>query len=61
MRKDNMPRRIFDCHKLLISFVFLSFLLLMTASVVFAHKVNIFAYVEGDTVYTEVISLMEQR
>jgi len=53
MRKDNMPRRIFDCHKLLISFVFLSLLLLMTASVVFAHKVNIFAYVEGDTVYTE--------
>jgi len=53
MRKDNMPRRIFDCHKLLISFVFLSLLLLMTASVVFAHKVNIFAYAEGDTVYTE--------
>jgi len=53
MRKDNMPRRIFDCYKLLISFVFLSLLLLMTASVVFAHKVNIFAYAEGDTVYTE--------
>ena len=53
MRKDNMPRRAFDCHKLLISFVFLSFLLLMTVSFVFAHKVNIFAYAEGDTVYTE--------
>jgi len=53
MRKDNLARRAFDCHKLLISFVFLSFLLLMTASFVFAHKVNIFAYVEGDTVYTE--------
>ncbi|GAH62210.1 unnamed protein product [marine sediment metagenome] len=53
MRKDNLSRRAFDCHKLLISFVFLSFLLLMTASFVFAHKVNIFAYAEGDTVYTE--------
>ncbi len=53
MRKDDLARRVFDCYKLLISFVFLSSLLLMTASVVFAHKVNIFAYVEGDTVYTE--------
>ena len=53
MRKDNLARRVFDCHKLLISFVSLSLLLLMTASVVFAHKVNIFAYTEGDTVYTE--------
>ena len=53
MRKDDLARRVFDCHKLLISFVFLSSLLLMTASVVFAHKVNIFAYMEGDTVYTE--------
>ena len=34
--------------------VFLSLLLLLfTASCTFAHKVNIFAYVEGDTVYTE--------
>jgi len=53
MRKDNLARRVFDCHKLLISFVFLSLVLPMTASVVFAHKVNIFAYIEGDTVYTE--------
>lgn len=53
MRKDDLARRVFDCHKLLIGFVFLSLLSLMTASVVFAHKVNIFAYMEGDTVYTE--------
>jgi len=53
LRKDNLARRAFNCYKLLISFVFLSLLLLMTASVVFAHKVNIFAYVEGNTVYTE--------
>ncbi len=53
MRKDNLARRVFNCRKLSIGFVFLSLLLLMTASVVFAHKVNIFAYVEGDTVYTE--------
>lgn len=53
MRKDDPARRVFDCYKLLISFVFLTLLLLMTSSVVFAHKVNIFAYMEGDTVYTE--------
>jgi len=53
MRKNNLARRVFDCHKLLISLAFLTLLLLMPASVVFAHKVNIFAYVEGDTIYTE--------
>lgn len=53
MRKDNSVKGSFDCHKLLISLAFLTLLLLMPASVVFAHKVNIFAYVEGDTVYTE--------
>jgi len=53
MRKNNLTRRVFNCHKLLISLAFLTLLLLMPASVVFAHKVNIFAYVEGDTVYTE--------
>ncbi len=53
MRKDDLARRVFDYHKLLIGSVFLSSLLLMMASVVFAHKVNIFAYMEGDTVYTE--------
>lgn len=37
----------------LVSFVFLTLLMLMTVSVVFAHKVNIFAYAEGDLVYTE--------
>ncbi len=53
MRKDNLVKGTFDCHKLLISLAFSTLLLLMPASVVFAHKVNIFAYVEGDTVYTE--------
>lgn len=53
MRKDDLPRRVFDYHKLLISLAFLALLLLIPASVVFAHKVNIFAYQEGDTVYTE--------
>ena len=53
MRKNNLARRVFNCHKFLISLAFLTLLLLMPASVVFAHKVNIFAYVEGDTVYTE--------
>ncbi len=53
MRKDNLAKGASNCYKVLIGFVFLSLLLLMAASVVFAHKVNIFAYVEGDTVYTE--------
>ena len=53
MRKNNLARRVFNCYKLLISLAFLTLLLLMPASVVFAHKVNIFAYAEGDTVYTE--------
>lgn len=53
MRKDDLPRRVFDYHKLLISLAFLALLLLIPASVVFAHKVNIFAYQEGDIVYTE--------
>ena len=53
MRKDNSFKGTFHCHRLLISLAFLTLLLLMPASVVFAHKVNIFAYVEGDTVYTE--------
>ena len=53
MKKDDLPRRVFNCYKLLISLVFLTLLFLIPASVVFAHKVNIFAYAEGDTVYTE--------
>lgn len=53
MRKDDLPRRVFDYHKLLISLAFLALLLLIPPSVVFAHKVNIFAYQEADTVYTE--------
>ncbi len=53
MRKDNSVKGTFHCHKLLITLAFLTLLLLMPASVVFAHKVNIFAYAEGDTVYTE--------
>ncbi len=53
MRKDNLAKRVFSYHKALISFVFLTLLVIMTGSASFAHKVNIFAYVEGDTVYTE--------
>ena len=53
MRRNNLARRVLDCHRLLISLAFLILLLSMPVSVVFAHKVNIFAYAEGDTVYTE--------
>jgi len=53
MRKNSLARRVFNCHKLLTSLVFSILLLLVPVSIVFAHKVNIFAYTEGDTVYTE--------
>ena len=53
MKKNNLAKRGFNYHKFLISFIFLTLLVLMAASVAFAHKVNIFAYAEGDTVYTE--------
>ncbi len=53
MRKDDLAKGAFNGYKALIGFVFLSFLVVMTGSVAFAHKVNIFAYVEGSMVYTE--------
>lgn len=46
-------RRAYNHHKAWISFVLLGLLVVLLTSNAFAHKVNIFAYVEGDTVYTE--------
>jgi nickel transport protein len=40
-------------HKHAISLILLNLILLAVPSLAFAHKVNIFAYVEGDMVYTE--------
>jgi len=51
--KGRVEREAFNCYKFLVSFVFSGLFLLTITSFVFAHKVNIFAYVEGDTVYTE--------
>jgi len=51
--KGRVERETFNCYKFLVSFVFSGLFLLTITSFVFAHKVNIFAYVEGDTVYTE--------
>ncbi len=48
-----MSKRELGGYKLVLKFVFLSLFLVMTTSVVLAHKVNIFGYVEGNTVYTE--------
>jgi len=53
MKGDRLERKILNRYKLLIGFVFLSLSLLVVTSCVFAHKVNIFAYVEGNIVYTE--------
>lgn len=51
MRKDDLTREPFNLHR--VSFIFLILLVIMASSDAFAHKVNIFAYVEGDMVYTE--------
>jgi nickel transport protein len=53
MKKYGLAKGVINSHKLLVSLLFLSFLVLITDSAVFAHKVNIFAYVEGNMVYTE--------
>lgn len=53
MKEDGLVREVFKWYKLLIGFIFLSLFLSTVSSCVFAHKVNIFAYVEGDTIYTE--------
>ena len=37
----------------LISLIFIGLVSLAVSSTALAHKVNIFAYVEGDTIYTE--------
>ena len=51
--KGRVERKAFNYYKFLVSFVFSGLFLLTITSFVFAHKVNIFAYVEGDTIYTE--------
>lgn len=51
MRKDDVTRDYFNLRRM--GLIFLSLLMVMASSNAFAHKVNIFAYVEGDTVYTE--------
>jgi nickel transport protein len=53
MRKNGLVKGVYGWHKLLVSFVFLPLLVATAGSICFAHKVHIFAYVEGDTVYTE--------
>ena len=54
MIKVNEAKGIFfRNYKALINFLLLSLLMIMIPSLAFAHKVNIFAYVEGDAVYTE--------
>ncbi len=46
-------RGIFHYYRLIVSCVLLCVLVAITTSDAIAHKVNIFAYVEGDMVYTE--------
>ncbi len=47
MRKNNI------LSKAVFRLVFISLFLMISSSAAFAHKVNIFAYVEGDTVFCE--------
>lgn len=53
MRKDDLTEKSFNRRNVLISLIFFSLLMIMTTQVALAHKVIIFAYVEGDKVYTE--------
>jgi nickel transport protein len=53
MRKTGLNKNIFSQQKALIGFFLIGLLMLMVPLPAFAHKVNIFAYTEGDTVYTE--------
>ncbi len=53
MYKNNLAKGTCHCLRVLFSLFFLSLVLMVTSSNAFAHKVNIFAYVEGDMVYTE--------
>jgi len=53
MRKNGLAKGVYSWHKFLVNFVFLTLLVATAGSICFAHKVHIFAYVEGDTVYTE--------
>lgn len=49
----NLAKSFLRYHKTSINFFLLSLLIVTIPSFVFAHKVNIFAYVEDGTVYTE--------
>ena len=53
MKKDSMIKGRLKLYEVRLMFVFLFVLLFIPWSDTQAHKVNIFAYVEGDTVFTE--------
>ena len=53
VRNDSLTKRVPYGRRLTISLMFLGLLLLTMGRVVFAHKVSIFAYVDGDMVHTE--------
>lgn len=53
MYKNNLARESYHHLVALFSLFFLGLLLTITSSNALAHKVNIFAYAEGDMVYTE--------
>lgn len=53
IKKSGFNKNIFSQQRALIGFLLVSLLMLAMPLTAFAHKVNIFAYAEGDTVYTE--------
>ncbi len=53
MKKNNLFKRYPVCYTVWINLIFIILFISVTGSEALAHKVNIFAYVEGDTVFTE--------
>lgn len=53
MRKENSDKKYLRYHKFWLYLIIINLLIIVISVPVFAHKVNIFAYVEGDKVYTE--------
>ncbi len=53
MKKNNLFKRYPVCYTVWINLIFIILFISVTGSEALAHKVNIFAYIEGDTVFTE--------
>ena len=53
MKEINLFKRYSGCYRVWLNLIFIISFIFATGSETLAHKVNVFAYVEGDTVFTE--------